>query len=260
MHLVLPKKKGNAFLGISASRAGRIERWRGDQGQQNHLTLALWTGETIDPRLREGRTRRFFSASSPTRCRCIARPNSSSGPASTSAEARCVTYSIGRPRGFHRCTRGSLSTSSSRSMSTPTRPLFRCSTLKRPAEPTSGLSSLRRWQPTSTAHRQRLEDLTPDDEPRGAAAPHPRLHRAGLERSAPGPRLGNLRLFGVLHVQLVRHLGKGRFETLRRLRVRFRAPVDLPSSALCQIRDNNVRLLNNDSGTVYVTGRYKVQS
>jgi len=59
---------------------------------------------------------------------------------------------------------------------------------------------------------------------------------------------------------LVRHLGGGRFESLRRLRVRFRAPVDLPSSALCQIRDNNVRLLDNDSGTVYVTGRYKVQS
>lgn len=59
---------------------------------------------------------------------------------------------------------------------------------------------------------------------------------------------------------LVRHLGQGRFETLRRLRVRFRAPVDLPGSAICQIRNNNVRLLSSDGGTVYLTGRYKVQS
>ncbi len=59
---------------------------------------------------------------------------------------------------------------------------------------------------------------------------------------------------------LVRALGGGRFETLRRLRVRFRAPVDLPRTAICQIRNNNVRLLDRAGGTVYVTGRYKIQT
>ncbi len=59
---------------------------------------------------------------------------------------------------------------------------------------------------------------------------------------------------------LVRHLGGGRFETLRRLRVRFRAPVNLPSTAVCQIRNNNIRLLDSAGGTIYVTGRYQVQA
>ncbi len=57
---------------------------------------------------------------------------------------------------------------------------------------------------------------------------------------------------------LVRHLGGGRFESLRRLRVRFRAPVPLPSTAVCQIRDNNVRLLERHTGTIYITGRYRI--
>lgn len=58
---------------------------------------------------------------------------------------------------------------------------------------------------------------------------------------------------------LVRHLGHRRFDSLRRLRVRFRAPVPLPSTAVCQIRDNNVRLLDRDRSTIYVTGRYQVK-
>lgn len=38
---------------------------RSDQGEQNHLRLAAGTFKPSDPRLREGRHRGFFSASSP---------------------------------------------------------------------------------------------------------------------------------------------------------------------------------------------------
>jgi acyl dehydratase len=59
---------------------------------------------------------------------------------------------------------------------------------------------------------------------------------------------------------LVRALGGGRFDALRRLRLRFRAPVPLPSVALCQIRNQDVRLLDREQGTIYATGRFRVQS
>ncbi len=59
---------------------------------------------------------------------------------------------------------------------------------------------------------------------------------------------------------LVRHVGGRLFDSLRRLRLRFRAPVPLPGKALCQVRGQSVRLVDPEEGTVFLTGRYRMET
>ncbi|MFH2005525.1 MAG: MaoC/PaaZ C-terminal domain-containing protein [bacterium] len=57
---------------------------------------------------------------------------------------------------------------------------------------------------------------------------------------------------------LIRELGGGAMESLRRLRLRFRAPIPLPSAGLVQVWKNQVRLVDR-RGLLLASGRFGVR-
>lgn len=72
------------------------------------------------------------------------------------------------------------------------------------------------------------------------------------------PILHGFCLKSIVAHALVRREGRGRFETLKRLRLRYRSAVALPSTLLVQTRDRHVRVVDLDSRALIADGRFRI--